>query len=139
MPSYSVQEWRGGLWVVTGCFPGMTLAHAAEVLEEMDREVVYPQPRRVVDDAGRTIFSGRHCSRNTPTDTIKPVWIVMSLDKPGPCERGERPYTQHETKEVAKAEARRLSAACQGGRFGVFELIHVVGWVDFDLEVELPF
>lgn len=136
MKYYAVEEWRDGRWQVE--FNALTLTHAAEILSELDREGEAGIPRRVVDEKG-VVFSGRHCSRNTPVNDVKPVWIVMSLDKAGPCERGERPYHQHPTKHEAQAEARRLSAASRGGRFGVLELVHVVGWVDFNLQDEILF
>lgn len=80
------------------------------------------------------MISGRHCPRDTPVDDIGPLWIVMAIDKPGPCERDGRPYQRHYTKAAAMQEARRLSAACQGGRFGVMELVHVMGWIDVEIK-----
>lgn len=136
--SYFIEEWRDGVWLRPFVGRGTPLTHAAEILSEADAEQGIA-PRRVVDAHGRLIFSGRHCSRNTPVNDIKPLWVVLSLDKPGPCERGEKPYKQHGSKAAAQAEARRLSSMAQGDRFGVLELVHVVGWVDFDLEVEIPF
>jgi hypothetical protein len=65
--------------------------------------------------------------------TARPQWMV-SLDLAGPCERGERPYYKHSSKAEALAEARRLAHQVVGkGRFGVFELAHVVGWIDEEI------
>lgn len=133
--TYVVEEWRGGLW--TELLKGVSLAYAAEILNIFDTEQA-PCPRRVIGREG-IVFSGRHCSRDTPVNDVKPIWIVMSLDKPGPCERDGAPYRRHDTKTAARSEARRLSVACGGGRFGVLELVHVVGWIDFELVAEIPF
>lgn len=140
--SYGVQVWREGQWTPAGGVGFVTLTHAAEILAELDQEQVpMPMPRRVIRDDGEVVFAGRHCARDTPMNDTKPFWIVMSLDKPGPCERDGRPYQRHESKASALMEARRLSAACAGGRFGVLALEHVTGWIDAEIDYDdrIPF
>ena len=132
--TYHYEVWQDGRWKLSAV--GLSLKKAAEALYRADR-FESPRPRRITDKSGKLIFSV-HCSRDTPVSDIRPFWIVMSLDKPGPVERGEGDYMRHATKAQAVAEARRLSAAC-GGRFGVLELVHLIGWVDFSLKDEIPF
>ncbi len=131
---FHLEEWHEGHWRrVEGAF-----GNAIFVMVECDRDGQCI-PRRIVDEDGTLIASGRWCARDTPVNDIKPFSIVMSLDKPGPCERDGLPYYRHPSQEAATTEARRLSQACGGGRFGVLELVHVSGWIDMDLDKEIPF
>lgn len=56
-------------------------------------------------------------------------WIVMALDRDGPCERGVTPYRRHAARSTARAEARRLARE-HGGRFAVLQAVSVVGWTE---------
>jgi hypothetical protein len=137
MTEFMVQEWSDGKWRIRSALPFMT--QAAEDMISLDGSRAPALPRRIIDGDGKTILSGRHCARDTPVNDIKIFSIVMSLDKPGPRERDGGPYFQHASRADAIAEARRMSQAAHGGRFGVLELVHVVGWIDVDLEAEIPF
>lgn len=72
-------------------------------------------------------------------NAVDPHFIVASLDKPGPVERGEKAFHQHGTWDGAKGEARRMSHACGGGRFAVYGLMFATGWIEQYYDVEIPF
>lgn len=128
MGSY-LNEFRGGTWIADPRPGGVDEAfNMMRHLDALGSKI----PRRIVVD-GHVIASGRWCSRDTPVNDIRAFWIVMSLDKIGPCERDGQSYFQHPSRDAALAEARRLSQACRGGRFGILELVHVTGWVDTSL------
>jgi hypothetical protein len=132
---YTVQYWADGHWR-----HGNVFDFAGRACQHMiGLDVDDATPRRVVDNVGTVLAAGRHCARDTPVNDVKTFSIVMSLDKPGPCERDGKPYRQHASRADAISEARRLSQSARGGRFGVLELVHVVGWIDVDLEAEIPF
>jgi hypothetical protein len=135
-PGASLEEWRNGTWLAVELGPvsalGLMLAR-----DNISEKI----PRRVTH-GGNLIAAGRWCSRDTPVNRehTAPFWIVVSLDKPGPVERGERPdYRQHDSEYSAATEARRLSQACAGGRFGICRLVRVVGWIDHDLDQDIAF
>lgn len=69
-----------------------------------------------------------------------PFWIVVALDKAGPCERGEKPYHRHTAKQTAQAEARRLARE-HGGRFAVLQTASIVGWTETEFSDDdfIPF
>ncbi len=133
----SLEEWANGRWSIK------TSGHlnylVSRMIEEDDH--LKPIPRRITRHSdSHVIAAGRHCPRDTPINDIKAYSIVMSLDKPGPRERDGGHYHKHVSPADAKKEARRLSMACGGGRFGVLTLVHVTGWVDTDVEPdEIPF
>lgn len=99
--------------------------------------------RRIVDVNGLTVLAGRWPETSEPE--IKPWWIVASIDKPGPVERGEKQYSRQTNERTAIDEARRLSLSCQGGRFCVGRVIpvFVTGWTEkripTSLDTEIPF
>lgn len=71
-------------------------------------------------------------------------WIVMTVDNPGPVERGYDRYKKHGSEAIARNEARRL-ARQHGGRFATMECIAIVGWAERDFKKnpesddEIPF
>lgn len=134
---YRVQQREGSEWRQIDDAPSLLLATAAMETHDRLRPGV---ARRVVAPDGRAVcFNLWHSTQPQPVSETSPFWIVMSLDKPGPCERDGQPYHRHSTEAEAKAEARRLSASCRGGRFAVMEAVWVTGWVEEDLRLEIPF
>jgi hypothetical protein len=136
MSEFRLQVFRARVWADLRSYDNV--GEAAESMASYDRDSHLP--RRIINDRDGVVMSGRHCVRDAPTTDIQPTWIVMSLDKPGPRERDNAPYFRHPTKEIALAEARRLSAACHG-RFAVMQMVHVVGWIDHAIDHDdgIPF
>lgn len=136
MNNFQMEEWFNGRWREV-VFESRQIGVVAEQMAERDIETP-GIPRRIMR-SGETVMAGRWCSRDTPVNDIKIFSIVMSLDKPGPRERDGGAYARHASRAEAIQQARTLSANARGGRFGVLELIHVTGWIDCDLETEIPF
>ena len=91
-------------------------------------------------DAENRVHPFRASDKPAPPIRTEPFWIVHSLDKPGPVERGDKPFTTHGSFKEAREEARRLSAACRGGRFAVMQLAWATGWFEEDhREATIPF
>lgn len=136
MKNYQLEELLRGKWGRAG-YESRQIGIVAERMAECDHEI--PGVPRRITLGGETVMAGRWCQRDTPVNDVKIFSIVMSLDKPGPRERDGGAYARHESRADAVAQARKLSANCGGGRFGVLELVHVTGWIDVDLETEIPF
>lgn len=133
MRPYNLQRWSEGKWRDVESFDSINDAVSSMLSgDQCDR-----YPRRILHWSS-ALLTGKWCTRDTPVNDIKPFWIVVSVDKPGPVERGEREYQRHHTRSDAVNEARRLSVACRGGRFYVLETIFATGFLETDIVAEVP-
>ena len=136
--TYRVEYLRKGYWFLTRSFN--SFSEAADWMINQDK--MEDCPKRIEDNDGNIFAYGRHLPKDDASPKQKPFWIVVSIDKPGPCERDGKPHRHHDTFDAARTEARRLSASARGGRFVVMASQYVTGWVEhtFDANgMEIPF
>ena len=162
MRRFLVQAFSGEAWVLLSMHA--TLLRAITEIDRQELHASAHTPLRVWDDDSNVQVAqnpAAEAKRNRDADKererlvakvnaaesrvrvadTKPFSIVMSLDKPGPCERDGRPYRRHENTREARDEARRLSRVCSGGRFAVLSLTFVTGWAEADrlIDTGIPF